>query len=112
MKKAILLFSLLISSYACSAMQVDISGIDKKMLLQSLYEYAKPLGMGIYHYTPNDTLPNQEMESILARGHIDYLHGRAMKINISGNSVNTFSYNRNHGENAAEKIIATLRSKL
>ena len=115
MKKTIFLFSLLISSYACSAMQiVDISGIDKKMLLQSLYTHAKPLEMQIYPYIPNHILTDQVMESILAegRGRIYYLHGRAMKIDISDDVVNTYLYNRHNGTNAAEKIIDALRSKL
>lgn len=108
MKKTIFLFSLLTTSHACFAMQ-DISGIDKKVLLQALYANAKPLGMGRLHYIPNHTLTDQEMESILVEGDIDYLHGRVMKVDISGDSMETYLYNRDNGKDAAETIIAALR---
>ncbi len=111
MKKTLFLFSLLTSSFACFGMKpnVDISDIDKKVLLQALYAHAKPLGMGKLHYIPNHQLTNQEMESILATDYIDYLHGRVMKIDISGDSMETRLYNRDNGEGLAETIIANLR---
>jgi hypothetical protein len=111
--KKLIFISLSLASYACFAMKVDISDIDKKVLLQALYTNAKPLGMGILSYIPNHVLPDQEMESILAKGHIDYLHGRLMKINISKDSVDTSLYNEDNGKYAAERVIANLRkSKL
>ena len=110
MKKTFFLFSLLITSYACSAMEVNISGIDKKALLQALYSNAAPKGYGWCHYIPSHILPDQEMASILEKSRrIDYLHGRAMKIDISEDSVDTSIYNEYNGKNLAEMIIGGLR---
>lgn len=110
MKKIFFLLSLLITSYSCSAMKVDISGIDKKALLQALYAQAEPKGYGWFHYIPDHILPDEEMESILAKGNrIDYLHGRAMKIYLTDNSIDTSIYNEYNGKNLAETIIASLR---
>ncbi len=89
---------------------VDISGIDKKELLQALYTHAEPKGYGWYHYISDHVLPDEERESILAKGdRIDYLHGRGMKIDISDDSVDTSVYNEYNGERSAEMIIASLR---
>ncbi len=108
MKKII--FSLLVMSQFAVAMDsVDISGLDKKSLLNALYQRAKPLGMGFLHYIPNEKLSDSDAEAILKGGYVDYLRGRVMKINLSGNSVNTRGYNRDNGPNAAEDVIEKLR---
>ena len=104
MKKIIFLFNLLVVSATCFAMQntIDISGIDKKTLLQALYQRAQPQGMGHLHYIKNHELTNAQLEEFLQDDQIGYLFGRRMKINISTNSVYTLSYNEGNGKNASE----------
>jgi hypothetical protein len=42
---------------------------------------------------------------------IDYFCGRGIKSNISGDTVNTWGYNRDAGTNAFENIVAKLRGQ-
>ena len=44
-------------------------------------------------------------------GHFDYVNGRPLKINIAGDEMETWLYNRDQGEGKAEKIVAELRSQ-
>jgi hypothetical protein len=40
----------------------------------------------------------------------DYLHGRVMKVDLSGDTLRTALYNRDIGHGAAERIVAALRA--
>lgn len=97
---------------------VDISGLDKAALLAALYNRARPLGMGFLHYTPEDMTLEQAQETLKVgddHGHqgmyFDYLHGRVMKVDISGDVLHTWGYNRDNGDGAAEQVITTLRGE-
>lgn len=46
------------------------------------------------------------------RGHFDYLHGRVMKIDLRGDELETWLYDRDNGQGAAEAIIDALRSNV
>ena len=109
MKKLIL--SLLFITNSFFAGKVDISGLDKKVLLRGLFEKAKTQGMGRLHYVENDQLSDEEVEGILkSGGYVDYLHGRVMKVKISDETLDTTWYNRDNGVDAAEKVIEMMRN--
>jgi hypothetical protein len=40
----------------------------------------------------------------------DYLQGRVLKINLSGTILNTWLYNRDNGDNAAETVISQCKN--
>ena len=88
---------------------IDISGLDKVVLLKALYERAKPLGSGFLQYTPAPL--SDEVAEKASKKYIDYLNGRVMKINISGDEVNTRLYNRDNGASAAEEVIQNIKDK-
>lgn len=108
---------------------MDISGIDKAALLAALYNNSKPFGMGFLHYDPTP-MTVEEARGILAdwpagsvvdygpSGHLgstaknlyfDYFRGRVLKVELSGDDLNTRLYNRDLGEGVAERIIQSLR---
>ncbi|MFA6527532.1 MAG: hypothetical protein WCT20_03865 [Candidatus Babeliales bacterium] len=91
--------------------EVNITGLPKEELAKALFRNARPLGMGFLAFKPNEELSDKEAH-IIATSYADYVHGRLMKIDISGDTVNTRLYNRDNGQNAAEKVIETLRAKL
>jgi hypothetical protein len=41
----------------------------------------------------------------------DYVHGRCMKVDLSGKDLDPYLYDRNNGEGAARRIIAALRGR-
>lgn len=95
---------------------MNIAGLDKAAVLAALYNGARQQGLGYLMgagYLPMTA--DQAREEISARGkdlYFDYLHGRVMKMNLSGDEVDTALYNRDNGHMAAENIIENLRSPL
>ena len=95
---------------------MNIAGLDKAAVLAALYNGARQQGLGYLMgagYLPMTA--DQAREEIAARGkdlYFDYLHGRVMKMNLSGDEVDTALYNRDNGHMAAENIIENLRSPL
>ena len=90
---------------------MDISNLDKIDVLIALYNHAQPQGIGIIHYDPKP-MTREQAENILGyQTYFDYLKGRVMKIDLSGDDVRTDLYNRDNGERAAEEAIAALVKK-
>lgn len=85
---------------------MDISKLSKPKVLAALFNSAKPLGMGILHFKPEHVMDEKEAAEILeSQTFFDYLEGRVMKVNLGGDILNTYNYNRDNGENAAENAI-------
>ncbi len=94
---------------------VNIKDIPKNELLAALYNNSKPLGMGIIHFDPTpmslddaqnmiDDLKNEGRDLFF-----DYIKGRVVKVDITGDEMRTWSYNRDIGEGVAERIVESLR---
>ena len=93
--------------------KVDISGLDKVEILQALFDRAQPVGMGYIHYDKNHKLSQKDAQRILEEedGDADYIFGRYMKVDVSGDQLETWEYNSENGDNVAEEIIQELRKK-
>ena len=85
---------------------MDISYLDKAKVLAALYNHARPQGMGLLHFDPQRMTAEQARE-ILKTGqtYFDYVKGRVMKINLSGDLLDTGLYDRDNGPGAAENAI-------
>lgn len=89
---------------------MDISGLDKAAVLASLYNRAKPQGMGFMQYDSTPMTTEEAQQTLDSeQTYFDYLKGRVMKVDLSGDEVDTWGYNRDNGENAAEMVIVELR---
>lgn len=91
---------------------MDIAGLDKAEVLAALYNRARQQGIGILILRGRRAMTVDEARQELDKnpnGYFDYLHGRVLKIELNGNELNTFLYNRDNGPNAAESCIHTLR---
>jgi hypothetical protein len=88
---------------------IDISKMDKASVLAALYNNAKPQGMGFMHFTPEDMLI-REAQILLDSGqtYFDYVGGRVMKVDLSGDEFSPGLYDRDNGEGAASKVLASL----
>jgi hypothetical protein len=91
---------------------MNIKNLNKAAVLAALYNNSKPLGMGFLHYDPRPMTENEAQE-LLDDGqtYFDYLKGRVMKIELSGDELSTWLYNRDNGTDAAEKALAPLLAK-
>lgn len=70
--------------------------------------------MGFMDPTGAVSMRTDEAQQIIEdRGdnlYFDYLRGRVLKVDLSGDTFDTFLFNRDLGEGAAEAIIADLRA--
>ena len=109
--------------------RVYIEGYPKEQVLAALYNRASPQGMGILMYKPDVMDAGKAFFVINFRGddvcynaeenprselrnefYFDYLFGRAMKVDISGDCFSSKQYNEYNGVGAAEKAIEELKS--
>lgn len=85
-------------------MTINLKG-RKAAVLAALYNNSRPQGMGFLHYDPTD-MTEAEAQALLDEGqtYFDYLKGRVMKVDLSGDELTrTDLYNRDNGPGAAEQ---------
>lgn len=90
---------------------ISLAGLDKADVLCALYDASRPLGLGHLHYDPAP-MKRDEAAALLEqreRKYIDYLHGRVMKVDLSGDEFDPWLYDRDNGSGAAERAISALR---
>ena len=88
--------------------KISLIGLNKAGVLAALYNASKPQGMGFMHYD-SKPMTRDEAEALLKRTtHFDYLKGRVMKVDLSGDELDTWGYDRDNGQGAAERTIAEL----
>lgn len=104
----------------------NIAGLNKAKLLAALYNAAKSAtGFGLLHA---QSTPMTEAEArqhlglgddntkmfpkvLKAKGYFDYLQGRPLKVDLSGDELDTRLYNRDNGQGKAEEIVNRLRQE-
>lgn len=90
--------------------KVDITGIDKAVLLVALYEGAAVLGLGALDRNAGRRLTVEEAKAILEKHfRIDYLWGRPIKVDLSKDLVDPALYDRDAGEGAFARIVDELK---
>jgi len=103
---------------------VDISGVDKAELLAALYNNARAMGMGHFQARAGDMTKEKAQEVIDGHGddtmrrfgrgkkfYFDYLFGRPLKVDLSGDAVKPWGYDRDWGKGALARIVSTLQRK-
>lgn len=90
---------------------MNIAELNKAEVLAALYNASQQLGMGFLNARGAEPMTTEQAQALLDAGqtYFDYLHGRVMKIDLAGDEVDTWGYDRDNGEGAAEKAIAHLR---
>lgn len=92
-------------------MKIDISKKDKAEVLASLYNASRPLGLGAL-FLDSEPMSVDEARKLLKEStYFDYIKGRVMKIDLSGDEFDPWLYDRDNGEGAALHIISALADK-
>jgi hypothetical protein len=91
---------------------VDIRGLDKADVLCALYENARTQGMGVLHYLPGPLSREEAQEQLELSPRFDYLLGRVLKVDLSGDEFEERLYDRDNGAGAAYAAISMLRNNL
>ena len=90
---------------------IDIKGMDKAELLAGLYNNSKPLGLGFLQADPNPMTKEEAAEIIREEGlGFDYLKGRVMKINLEGDTLNPWGYDRDNGAGSVATVVQNLKN--
>ncbi|RJO61080.1 MAG: hypothetical protein C4542_07280 [Dehalococcoidia bacterium] len=89
---------------------MNISGLDKAEVLAILYNNARPQGMGFLSYEHKPMTKEEAAELLKNNTYFDYVKGRVMKVNLVGDELNTYLYNRDNGPEAAERALKSLTS--
>lgn len=99
-------------------MKINIAGLNKADVLAALYNRAQPLGMGFLEYDPKPMSAEEAQAIINERTavysltqalYFDYLKGRVMKVDLSGDEFGPSLYDRDNGEGAAASVVDELR---
>lgn len=85
---------------------VSYNGLTKAEVLCALYNNAKCQGYGVLHFRSGD-LNIEEAEHLISLAtYYDYLYGRVLKIDLSGDEAfEEWLYDRDNGEGAAQRAI-------
>ena len=88
-------------------MSVNISRINKVILLKALWQNSKPA----IFFTRSSISPPQfddKAAELAVKSYIDYFQGRLIKTDLSGNTASPSLYNRDYGNGSFESIVAKL----
>lgn len=86
--------------------EINISEMNKAEVLSRLFNSSRALGMGFLqpHAEPMTTEEAQEMLDS-GQTYFDYVRGRVMKVDLSGDTLRTDLYDRDNGQGAAAAAL-------
>lgn len=95
---------------ASTTNRIYVADIDRTELVRALWKNAKPAAF-FESSELAPTLNEKELDKEVARGKkIDYLSGRAIKINFQGDSVDPSEYDKYNGQGSFQKVVDVLKS--
>ena len=88
---------------------INIAGLDKARVFAELFNDARPQGMGFIHFVPGD-ITAEQAAPVIASGqtYFDYVQGRVMKVDLSGDEFDPWLYDRDNGPGAAARAVARI----
>lgn len=87
---------------------IDLRGRDKADVLVRLYNASRPQGMGMLsHDIKHHSMSHTEAKKMLDSGstYFGYIHGRVLKVDLSGDTLDPRLYDRDNGPGAAAAAI-------
>lgn len=90
--------------------KINLKDLDKAAVLAALYNASKPQGMGFLHCDPTPMTVEEARELLKRTTNFDYLKGRVMKVDLSGDTLDPWGYDRDNGQGAAWASITSLQS--
>ena len=80
----------------------------KAAVLAALFNNSKAQGASFMHVTP-ESMTEAQAETLLEdRTYFDYLKGRVMKTDFSGDTLDPWGYDRDNGAGAAARAVEAL----
>ncbi len=90
---------------------IDIKGLDKAEVLKALYDNSHIQGLGFLQAVPDGTVTVEHCRELLKhQTYFDYLYGRILKVDLSGDEFEERLYDRDNFPGSAARAISHLRS--
>ena len=90
---------------------INIKGLDKAELLVELYNHSHQQGMGMLQ--PARSLSVEDARKLLEQTQsFDYLYGKVMKVDLSGDEFEEWLYDRDNGQGMAQSVVDGMKKKL
>lgn len=94
-------------------MSVNISGLDKAMVLKALYDRSHIQGLGYLQAVPEGTVTIEYCRKLLDKTtYFDYLHGRILKVDLSEDEFDELLYDRDNYQGAAKDAVQMCRDNI
>lgn len=91
---------------------VNIKGLDKARVLKSLYDHSHVQGSGFLEAVPDGVVTVEHCAGLLEKQtYFDYLYGRVLKVDLSGDGFDERLYDRDCGEGAAQRAVDSIRAE-
>lgn len=92
---------------------MNIKGLSKPAVLAALFNASQRRGLGFLDRSGAQAMTEADAAKVIEdQGtYFDYLRGRVMKISIDGDEIETWLYDRDNGQGAAERAISSLIEK-
>lgn len=92
-------------------MDIDISDLDKAAVIAALYNASRAQGLGFLAGNASGDMTVDQARVFIDDGqtYFEYLQGRVMKVDISGDALSAGEYDLDNGEGAAQVVIRALR---
>lgn len=88
---------------------ISIKGMDKAKVLKALYDHSHVQGMGFLQAVPEGTVTVEHCRELLKQStYFDYLYGKVLKVDLSGDEFNELLYDRDCGYGAADRAIRSI----
>jgi hypothetical protein len=87
---------------------MNIKDKNKPAILAALYNGSRVQGMGHFQAKPGQMGENEAAALLEETTYFDYLHGKVMKVDLSGDELDPGLYDRDNGQGAAERAIKHL----
>jgi len=86
--------------------EISLKGLDKAKVLAALFKHALPRDPD----HPEPDLSVAEARRLLKEDTgFDYLRDRILKVNLAGDSLDPWGYDRDNGSGAAQRAIDSIR---
>ena len=91
---------------------VNIKGLDKARVLKSLYDHSHVQGSGFLQAVPDGVVTVEHCAGLLEKQtYFDYLYGRVLKVDLSGDEFDERLYDRDCGKGAAQRAVDSIRDE-
>ena len=85
---------------------VNIKGMSKAKVLKALYDHSHIQGLGFLQAVPEGTVTVEHCEELLKHDtYFDYLYGKVLKVDLSGDKFDERLYDLDCGEGAAQRAV-------